>query len=83
MRAKSARADDSPEIYKNRGNMITLQVKADRKCTIGIDLEYLRRLPSPGRLQPEFLNKSGSLQPVHDVKHRLIRQIGYASDFDP
>jgi hypothetical protein len=83
MRSKSARADDSPEIYQNRGNMITLQVKADGKCTIGIDLEYLRGPPSFGRLQPEFPNKSGSLQPVHDVKHRLIRQTGYASDFDP
>ena len=83
MPSKSARADDSPEVYKNRGDMITLQVKANGKRTVGIDLEYLRGLPSLRRLQSEFLNKSGSLQPVHDVKHRLIRQTGYASNFDP
>ena len=83
MRAKSARADDTPEIYKNRGNMIALQVQANGKCAIGINLEYLRGLTSFGRLKPELLNESGTLQPVHYVKDSLIRQPGYASDFDP
>jgi hypothetical protein len=83
MPSKSACADYTPEIYENSGDMITLQVKADGKCTIGINLEYLRGLTSFGRLKAEFLNKSGTLQPVHDVKDRLVRQAGYASDFDP
>jgi hypothetical protein len=49
MTSKSARANDPAEVYKNRGNMIPFQVQADGECTIGIDFEQLRRLPSFGR----------------------------------
>src|SRR5260370_13857852 len=52
MPSKGARADHTPEVYENSGDMITLQVKADGKCAIGINLAYLRVLTSVVRLKP-------------------------------
>jgi hypothetical protein len=49
MTPKSARANDSAEVYKKRGDMIPFQVEAYGQCTIGIDFEQLRGLPSFGR----------------------------------